>query len=253
MSRHGLQNIMELRQVYKDKIEALKKESLIKFPSTSSSFNSNSNSMSPNSSFTSLPQPSLKPISKPPIKTLSAFLDLDKVRTLPLKELEIIWRLRNAQNPQSLCAMIPIPLYRTLEATAKKYPSFILPLPREDQGAEIHFLQWIFSTEKLVMLLFTHLAEYKLRREFSQPHTIITLHLELAEEKSIVLLRGEVTQEKGVSVDDARWLLLCLQKFYGGQGKPSDCTKRERLIEMFAKGDLNFRVEELLEEAEKIV
>jgi ATP synthase F1 complex assembly factor 1 len=184
------------------------------------------------------------------LRTLSSYLDLDKTRALPHKEIETIWRLRHVNEPQSLCATIPLDVYKTLEATAKKHPHFILPLPKEGQGAEIHFLQWTFPAENTVTILFTHLAEFKLRGEFSEPHTTITHHLELAEDKGLVLLQGQVMEGKGVSVDEAKWLVMCLQKFYGLGGENND---RRRLLEQFGSGDTSFKVEELLEEAEKIV
>lgn len=99
-------------------------------------------------------------------------------------------------------------------------------------------------------VLFTHLAEYKLRGELSQPHTTITHHLELAESKGLVLLQGQVLEGRGVSVDEAKWLVICLQKFYGVGGERNE---RKRLLEMFGKGDEQFKLEELVEEAEKII
>lgn len=99
-------------------------------------------------------------------------------------------------------------------------------------------------------VLFTHLAEYKLRGEFSEPHTTITHHLELADSKELVLLQGQVIAGKGVSVDEAKWLLMCLQKFYGFGSEKSE---RRRLLELFGRGDAGFSIEELVEEAEKIV
>ena len=137
-----------------------------------------------------------------------------------------------------------------MEATAKKHPHFILPLPKEGQGAEIHLLQWTFPAENTVTVLFTHLAEFKLRGEFSEPHTTITHHLELAEDKDLVLLQGQVVEGRGVSIDEAKWLVMCLQKFYGLGGENSD---RRRLLELFGNGDASFKVEELIEEAEKII
>lgn len=99
-------------------------------------------------------------------------------------------------------------------------------------------------------MLFTHLAEYKLRGEFSQPHTTVTHYCELAGDKEVVLLHGQVVEGRGVSVDEAKWLVMCLQKFYGVGGEKSE---RRRLLELFGKGDEGFRVEDLVEEAEKIV
>ncbi|KAF4614401.1 hypothetical protein G7Y89_g15335 [Cudoniella acicularis] len=249
----GLKDINELKEVYKDKIQDLKKKATIAIPTSDTS-----TAPPPPSTSSPFPPPppapriptEKAPSSNPGIKTLSSYLDLEKSRALPEKELEAIWRLRHAHDAQSLCAVIPVPVYKTLESTARKYPHFVLPLPKEGQGAEIHFLQWTFPAENTVTVLFTHLAEYKLRGEYSQPHTTITHHLELAEDKGVALLQGQVVEGRGVSVDEAKWLVMCLQKFYGVSGEKSE---RRRLLEQFGKGDASFKVEDLLEEAEKIV
>lgn len=255
---HGLQDTQELRELYREKIEKLRTESApqihLPSPSTSSLMTKNPPEISsPSQPLQSLSSSRSHLSSTSAVKTLSAYLDVEKTSALPIKEIETIWRLRNLKNAHSLCAMIPLPLYREMERMARKYPSFILPLPREDQGAEIHYLQWTFPAENVVTVLITHLAEYKLRGEYSQPHTTITHHLELAEKKEIVLLRGEVIEGKGVTVDEAKWLLLCLQRFYGGLGQENERAKRREMIEMFGRGDVNFRIEDLLQEAEKIV
>jgi ATP synthase mitochondrial F1 complex assembly factor 1 len=251
LNSEGLRDVNELKEVYKDKIDNLKKTATIPIPIPNAPLTP---PLSPEGSspFPSPPPAPQIPAEKstPSIKTLSSYLDLEKTRGLPQKELEAIWRLRHVNDAQSLCAVIPLDVYRTIESTAKQHPHFILPLPKEGQGAEIHFLQWTFPAENTVTVLFTHLAEYKLRGEFSQPHTTITHHLELAEDKGLVLLHGQVIEGRGVSVDEAKWLLMCLQKFYGVHGEKSE---RKRLLEMFKKGDLAFKVEDLVEEAEKVV
>lgn len=249
--REGVRSVEELKQVYQEKIQTLKKQIAIPLPiglPTSAAI------PNPSSPFPAPPPPPHIPAkaakSTPGVKTLSSYLDIPKVLALPQKEIEALWRLRHVEDSQSLCAAIPLPTYRTIENTAKKHPHFILPLPREGQGAEIHFLQWTFPAENTVTVLFTHLAEYKLRGEFSQPHTTITHHLELADEKELVLLHGQVVEGRGVSVDEAKWLVMCLQKFYGFGGEKSE---RRRLLELFGKGDENFSLEELVAEAEKII
>jgi ATP synthase F1 complex assembly factor 1 len=65
-----------------------------------------------------------------------------------------------------------------------------------------------------------------------------------------VLGQGIVVEGRGVSVDEARWLVMCMQKFYvvGEEGKG-----RGELLDMFTRGDSGFSVERLLDEAEKIV
>jgi ATP synthase F1 complex assembly factor 1 len=249
-----------LKEAYKDKIDHLKKKATIPIPTVAPPTPQTSPESTPSSSTESASPfpppppapriPTKKPQSSPGIKTLSSYLDIEKSRFLPQKELEAIWRLRHVDDPQSLCALVPLAVYKTIEATAKKHPNFILPLPKDGQGAEIHFLQWTFPAENTVTVLFTHLAEYKLRGEFSQPHTTVTHHLELAQEKEVVLLQGQVVEGRGVSVDEAKWLVMCLQKFYGVGGEKSE---RKRLLELFGKGDVAFKVEDLVEEAEKIV
>lgn len=97
-------------------------------------------------------------------------------------------------------------------------------------------------------MLFTHLAEYKLRGEYSQPHTTVTWHTDLKDAKGLVLMRGEVVSGRGVSVEEGKWLVMCLQRFYGG-GEGI----RKGLVESFGRGDEGFKVEDLVEEAEKIV
>jgi ATP synthase F1 complex assembly factor 1 len=242
-----------LKEAYQEKIQQLKKEASITLPQASAppTLPPSPDSTSPFPPPPPPPQaPQMIPKTTSGVKTLSSYLDVEKTLALPQKEIEAIWRLRHVSNPQSLCAVVPLDVYKTIEATAKKFPHFVLPLPKEEQGAEIHFLQWTFPAPNTVTVLFTHLAEYKLRGEFSSPHTTITHHLELADPKGLVLLQGEVVEGRGVSVDEAQWLIMCLQKFYGVSGESNE---RRRLLEMFGNGDAAFKVEDLLEEAEKAV
>ena len=71
----------------------------------------------------------------------------------------------------------------------------------------------------------------------------------MAGPKGLVLLQGHVVEGRGMTVDEGKWLLMCLQKFYGGG---EEKTERKKLLEQFSQGDGRFKVEELLEEAEKI-
>ena len=208
-----------------------------------------------------LPQSTSSPSSPPGVRSLSAFIDLPKFRALPAKEIATLWRLRHASSPRSLCATIPYQVYRKIEATARRHPQFVLPLARspcsdseqsnegQTNGADIHFLQWTFPTPESATVLFTHLTEYKMRGEFSLPHTTVTHHLELAQDKGLVLLQGQVADDRGMSVEDARALLLTLQKFYAIEDQRPE---RGRLLDQFSRGDSAFRVEDLVEEAEKI-
>ncbi|KAM3505411.1 hypothetical protein MY10362_002961 [Beauveria mimosiformis] len=198
---------------------------------------------------------------KPAVKTLDEIIDLDKVRALPEKEITAIWRLRHAASPSRLSAVIPAPTYAAMEALARRAPQFVLPVPHETQGAEMHFLQWVFDpSSRTSTVLFTQLAEYKTRGEFAQPHTTITHHLDLAHDKGLVLMQGHVVDDRGVKPEHAKWLAVCLQRFYGAweagvelEGERKERAEaRKQLLEWFAAGDARFSVEKLLEEAERM-
>jgi ATP synthase mitochondrial F1 complex assembly factor 1 len=211
------------------------------------------------------PPPPTTPSSTGP-QPLSTILDLEKARTLPVKDLTAVWRLRHAADPKSLAAVIPAATYARMEALARQHPQFVLPVPDTrsaaapdgapagaSPAAELHFLQWTFHTRPedgttTSTVLFTQLAEYKLRGEWAAAHTSVTHHSELAGEKGVVLMAGSVVDGRGVGVEEARWLAMCLQRFYSG-GERSE--ERRRLLEWFSAGDERFSVEALLDEAQR--
>ena len=200
--------------------------------------------------------------SKPAIKGLDDIIDLEKARELPDKELTAIWRLRHANSPHNICAVVPASSYKAMEEAARTAPQFVLPVPHESQGAEIHFLQWTFDAEsKTSTVLFTQLAEFKRRGEFAQPHTTVTHHLDLLDERGLVMLQGQVMEGRGIQPEQAKWLLMCLQRFYGAWESGAEeltgerkqrAEERRNLLNWFANGDERFTVEKLLEEAERI-
>lgn len=265
----GLKDVDELKNTYTDKIQTLRKESLVPGFNAPTSAQQPPSPRNVSSSIPYRPPPPPQPQSEQqeavkqaakntaaPVKTLDSFIDVQKTSELPQKEIETIWRLRHVRDAQSLCAVMAADTFRRIHDTAKKHPQFILPLPREEQGAEIHFLQWTFPSPTTATVLFTHLAEFKLRGEYAQPHTTITHHLDMVDKNGLVLLEGRVMEGKGITVDEGKFLLMNLQKFYGFEAH-SDAAKenkerRKRLMEQFSGGDENFKVEELLEEAEKV-
>jgi ATP synthase F1 complex assembly factor 1 len=287
----GLESISQLKEVYKDKIAEARKKASALVPKVAVSSEAAGLRHPP-------PPPPLPQTETPPkapktgvpgIKPLSSYLDLNKVSTLPAKEVEVVWRLRHAREPLSLCAVIPLETYERIYNTAKAHPQFILPLPRpsaeddtavakqSDSGftggartaADIHFLQWGFyppagsppapevrtANNHTSTVLFTHLAHYKLHGAYAPPHTTITHHLDLADSHGLVLMNGGVVDGRGVSIEEGRWLLMCLQKFYdfeghgGGVGK----EKRQALLQNFSKGDQGFDLTALVDEAERIL
>ncbi|KAL7962668.1 ATP11 domain-containing protein [Trichoderma compactum] len=272
-SQEGHGSIEDLKAAYADKIQEQRKNDAVDVPSIKDL----SSASIPQTEGTPVSQPNRGPVpsssspkpaskassgEKPAIKPLGDVLDLEKVTDLPEKELTAIWRLRHASSPQTLCAVIPAPTYKAMEDLARSSPFFVLPVPHEDQGAEMHLLQWTFdAASKTSTVLFTQLVEYKTRGEFAQPHTTVTHHLDLIKDKGLVLMQGQVMEGRGVQPDHARWLVMCLQRFYGGWEQKGDeldgqrkerAEERKKLLEWFTNGDPRFSVEKLLEEAERL-
>jgi ATP synthase F1 complex assembly factor 1 len=275
--QEGVKDISELKAKHKEKIEELRKAAVVPgatgplTPPPSPSSTSSASPASSASSTSSSPWPSPPPPPKPRnpdapppgIKTLDSFLDVSKISTLPNKEVETLWRLRHASNPQSIHFAVPANTFSSLLQTAKQHPAFVLPVPREipvetqeseqasgqtQQAAELHYLQFAHPHKDTTTLLFTSLAEFKLRGEFASPHTTITFHQELANSHNLVLGQGMVIENRGISVDEARWLVMCMQKFYV---QSEEGRGRGELLKQFTTGDANFEVQRLIDEAEK--
>ncbi|EPS44516.1 hypothetical protein H072_1485 [Dactylellina haptotyla CBS 200.50] len=257
----GLESVDRLKEAYKGKINQYKRDSAAppKLPGGLSHDGVPASSTAAKSASAATQQPPARTTAPPQIpksagqKTLDSFVDISKILLHDAKEIEYIWRARHLADPNSLCAVIPLDTYRRLEAAAKKHPMFILPLPRPDQGIELHFLQWQFSSPTNVNIIFTSLIEYKLRGEFASPHTTVTHHLDISEEKGLVLLQGSVVENKGVSVEEAKWLLMALQKFYAAEeGASEEATRRKALLKQFSEGNAEFDVQALIKEVETI-
>lgn len=267
----GLKDLDELKEQYKDKIEELRKQAIV--PGATGPLtpppDTHNAAHAPKTPWPLPPPPPAAPGSPtappPGVKTLNSFLDLAKVQTLPDKEVQALWRLRHAANPQSIHFAVPATTFSQLLRSAKQHPSFVLPVPREipadapsasqqpsqtQQAAELHYLQFSHPHVDTTTLMFTTLAEFKLRGEFASPHTTVTFHQELAESHNLVLGQGLVIENRGVSVDDARWLVMCMQKFYV---QTEEGKGRSQLLDMFTRGDSAFQVQRLIDEAEKIL
>jgi ATP synthase mitochondrial F1 complex assembly factor 1 len=143
---------------------------------------------------------------------------------------------KSSEGKGFLSAAIPRATYESFLPAAKKYPSFILPLPRPDaqiespkEGStidtphEFYFMEWghyssppppnpdieaLFSTPRdfvaspnppCTTVIFTPLQEYKLRQAYALPHLVLTHYTDLAHTHDVVLMRGELTPSSGGS------------------------------------------------------
>lgn len=285
--REGHGSVESLKEAYNDKIQNLRREaSTVATPEPSSPMSSSAIPGTP-PPFQAPPPPGQSKTekaarsvsgSKTPIKPLSSYLELDKFRDLPPKEIEALWRLRHANTATSICAVISLETYQRIAAAARQNPQFVLPVPVQQtvegevegqtetqNAAEIHFLQWGFhppaddfvapsgetANTHTSTVIFTNLGAFKMHGTYAQPHTTVTHYLDLADDKGLVLMHGQVMPDSGVSNADATWLISCLQRFYDFEGQANG--RKGELVRMFTQGDVeNFKIEELLEESEKI-
>lgn len=218
-----------------------------------------------------------------PIKPLGKIIDVEKVKTQDQETITKLWAGYHIMK-NKLSAVIPTDKYLVMLANARKYPQFVLPLPRQvidedsdsldatgrsKEAFEMQFLEWALvpnpageGLPPAATTLFTPLAEYKLKQDFSQPVLILTFYTDLCESNGVVLMRGDVTglnekTGKGGRIDQAQaqLLALTLQRFYlppsttSAQSDGSEMTDCAKLLHDFHKQPEKFDVEELVKVA----
>ncbi|KAG9314692.1 ATP11-domain-containing protein [Chiua virens] len=169
-----------------------------------------------------------------PVKPLSSILNIEKFMATPHtpSQISALWTAYHASRSKGtgrgyICASLPVETYNAMTRVAKRYPVFVVPVPREsapdpsapessETAHEFFFLQWNFHPappapsvtepdpfepppagssflQEPSTILFTPLQEYKLRTSFATPYLVLTFYTDLSESHGIVLLRGEIT------------------------------------------------------------
>jgi ATP synthase mitochondrial F1 complex assembly factor 1 len=219
-------------------------------------------------------------------------MDLSRILKTPhtSEQIGTLWNAyhtsKSATGKGYLSAVIPRTTYESFLPMAKKYPSFILPLPRPDAQVEtspensnssnpyeFYYMEWghhhspavpsenpsdLFSSSKTsqnppyTTVIFTPLQEYKLRQSFALPHLILTHYTDLAHTHDVVLMRGELTPSTNdpgrflLSPGAAQILAFGLQRFY----LPDQDKRRRDLLTTFHEKPQEFSWEELISAAE---
>ncbi|CAI5501687.1 unnamed protein product [Closterium sp. Naga37s-1] len=101
-------------------------------------------------------------------------------------------------------------------------PMFVLPVAR-DKG-----FVTMLAQAQMPHLLFTGLEDFKVRGPSAAPFFTVTHYPDLAAEKGVVLVRGDVVLPNKLSDDEARVLLKDLHSFYADDS-------RYRHVEAFNK------------------
>ncbi|AAS51741.2 ADL179Cp [Eremothecium gossypii ATCC 10895] len=197
-----------------------------------------------------------------PFKTLDSYLDVEKIRQLSKQEVEFLWRARWMNKDGVLNAVVPVDVFERMSGYARANPAFVLPLQRDATGAgeeqggqpvEMHYVQWQFVGPKTVHCIITSLAEFKLHKEFARPHSTFQFHLELADQKKVVFMNGQIESDSNVTLQDAQLLLLNVQRFYGAMGDATQAAKqRIKILQDFTAGSVDFKVDDLIALAQSL-
>ncbi|GJE87872.1 ATP11 domain-containing protein [Phanerochaete sordida] len=293
-------SVEQLKARLKDQEMAKRKESLAKpLPYQAPKAPEPTSAAGPqqSSSTTTAPSASSSPISRKdssPVKPLSNILNLEKLVQTPhtAHQVELLWRAYHGSRSGGtgrgyLCAAIPLETYEKMASVAAKYPSFVIPVPREapegseDQRAyEFYFVEWAFhgsppepaasvelftkpkpsTNPQTSTILFTPLQEYKLRNSFATPYLALTNYTDLARSHDVVLLRGEITPSSSgaaatpsgdgrymLNQQDAQLLAMAIQKFYLWTDEQAESAK---LLRTFHENPTEFKWEDLLKHAD---
>lgn len=184
-------------------------------------------------------------------QNLDSFIDVDKLKLHDTKQIELIWKARFVDKTNDFCGSLNADTFSRLYVNARRYPTFVLPLPHEKEGVELHYVQWSFTEAETIHCLITSLAEYKLHGEFASPHTTILIHTDLLASKGLALMNA-IVQTNKVPLHDAVLLALNLQRFYTAKGDSSHSVAKLQLLKEFNTGDANFSVDKLIEAAETL-
>lgn len=213
---------------------------------------------------------------------------MTKVAQKSASEITKLWTAYHLSpsNASRLGAVIPTGTYQDMLASARRYPSFVIPVaksspPEEPTPSslpfEMQYLQWDFvkqpareprlpdflnqattgsTTIPATIVMYTPLAEYKLRQSFAQPTLILTHYTDLADSHGLVLMRGDITPSPSgtpkISTTEAHIMILRLQQFYHPTGPAayhqdqSVHQKRKLLLHQFHHDPAQFQLAELL-------
>lgn len=167
-------------------------------------------------------------------KQLGDIMKLDLIEQRSAEEIQQIW-LQYHQGKEVICATIPLEQYDLMMERAKKYPVFILPIPRS-QGYEFMMLQFFANT-----IHFTPLINYQVHKENAPECLNITLYTELRS-KGLVLMRGEY-DTKVINAQEAQCLANQLQMYYSQQSE-----SKVGLLETFTYKPAQFKHMDVIEE-----
>ncbi|KAJ1552567.1 hypothetical protein HK405_010824 [Cladochytrium tenue] len=173
-------------------------------------------------------------------RSLDDIVDVARLRREDPDRIAAAWNEHHATKDGVVSGVMPAEFFNKLMDAIRKYPTFIFPLPRDD-GVEFYLMQ---AGGK--QLYYTPLLEFKTRQEAARPHLVLAHHDELAAEKRIVLMRGDVLVNT-LSPELARLLVYQTQLFYA-----TGSERKRALVREFHENPAAFDFQKLIDEMERV-
>jgi len=184
------------------------------------------------------PKKKIETKSELPYKKIEDIMKVDLMEGKSAEEIKTIW-LEYHRLKDTIAAVIPSEVFDLMMENAKKYPIFILPIPRS-QGYE--FMMFQFAAN---VIHFTPLLCYQVHKE-NAPECLNIVHYTEFKDKGIVLMRGEY-DTKVLTAQEA----LCLAnqfKLYYTDSNP----KKLELLDTFTKTPEKFKHMDVIKELENL-
>ncbi|KAJ8761119.1 hypothetical protein K2173_000798 [Erythroxylum novogranatense] len=165
-------------------------------------------------------------------KPLDSIMDIERAKNKSPEDLASIWDDYHLGRGH-IGASMNAKLYHLLLQRATDCRYFVIPLWRGSGYITM------FAQVQMPHIMFTGLEDYKIRGTQASPYFTITFYTEFAENKDMVLIRGDVVFTSKLSDEEAKWLLESIQSFYLND-------VRYKLVERFNKQTHDFEFKDVL-------
>lgn len=165
-------------------------------------------------------------------KPLNSIIDIERAKDLPAEDLIAIWddyHLGRGHIGTSMTAK----LYHLMEQRAANCRYFVVPLWKGSGYTTM------FAQVQMPHMLFTGLEDYKAKGTQASAYFAVSYYTEFAENKDLVLIRGDVVFTSKVTDSEAKWLLETMQSFYLNDN-------RYKLVERFNRETRDFEFKDVL-------
>ncbi|CAI5475675.1 unnamed protein product [Closterium sp. Yama58-4] len=145
--------------------------------------------------------------SMPQPKRLEEIMSLDALRACAPEEIAATWNNHHLGRTH-VSTVISAAAFETLQHRARVCPMFVLPVARSKGFVTM------LAQAQMPHLLFTGLEDFKVRGPSASPFFTVTHYPDLAAEKGVVLVRGDVVLPSKLNDEEAQTLLKDLHSFY---------------------------------------